>query len=110
MLYIDVVKSGSLYETIGPVGTLKRILKNRRFFIEKGLDISVYNQGFFYSEWTEADDWKPKGGKPSLKRRIRSMIDNWAKYSFWLSALLVEKEIQETQKIRERLPITEQDF
>lgn len=48
MKIVDVVRPGSMYQIIGPVATLKRILSNRSFFLEKGLDISIFNRGHFY--------------------------------------------------------------
>ena len=91
MKTIDVLKTGSLTDIIGPVGTLRRILKNHKFFENNGLKISVYNKGRFFRDWTDNDVIK-KTSKKTWKQKFRAKLDNWAKHSFLLSVLLVERK------------------
>lgn len=43
MISIDVIRPGSLFQIVGPVATLRRILLNRDYFTTHNLDITVYN-------------------------------------------------------------------
>ena len=101
MKTIDVLKTGSLTDIIGPVGTLRRILKNHKFFENNGLKISVYNKGRFFRDWTDNDVIK-KSSKKTWKQKFRAKLDNWAKHSFLLSVLLVERKYHEHKKFVER--------
>lgn len=42
MKTVDIIRPGSINSIIGPVGTLKRMLKYRSFFEEKGYDLTVF--------------------------------------------------------------------
>lgn len=42
MKTIDIIRPGSVNAIIGPVGTLKRILKNRAYFQSRGYDVSLF--------------------------------------------------------------------
>lgn len=100
MKQIDVLKTGRLTDIIGPVGTLKRILRNHQYFQENGLDISVYNVGKFFKDWV--DKPSTSGGKKSAKQKFRAKLDNWAKHSFLLSVILVERKYHDHKKFVER--------
>lgn len=93
MKTIDVLKTGRLTDIIGPVGTLKRILRNHKYFLDNGLDISVYNHGRFLKDWED----KPSSTvrKKTLKHKFREKLDNWAKHSFLLSVILVERKYRD---------------
>lgn len=100
MKKIDVLKTGRLTDIVGPVGTLKRILRNHLYFQDKGLDISVYNVGKFFKDWV--DNPSASGGKKTAKQKFRAKLDNWAKHSFLLSVLLVEYKYYGHKKFVER--------
>lgn len=89
MIKIDVLKTGHLTDIIGPVGTLRRILKNRDFFEGYGLEIAIYNTGRFFRDWTQPDSAK-KPAKKSKKQIFKTILDNCAKHNFLLSVLLIE--------------------
>lgn len=100
MKQIDILKTGRLTDIIGPVGTLKRILRNHQYFLDNGLDISVYNVGKFFKDW---EDKQPTSeAKKSKKQKIRAKLDNWAKHSFFLSVILVERKYHDHKKFVKR--------
>lgn len=39
---VDIIRPGSLVKTIGPSGTLKRIIKHKEYFLSRGYDINVF--------------------------------------------------------------------
>lgn len=97
MKTIDVLKTGRLTDIIGPVGTLKRIIKYREYFQDHGLNISIFNSGKIIrqlSEIPDSSDLKMTSGK----RVFRSYLDNLAKHSFILSLILVERKYQAHKK------------
>lgn len=90
MKKVDVVRPGSMYQIIGPVATLKRILNSRPFFLEKGIDISIFNQGSFYQtleQLSRSNSGTVVGG---TKHRIKEFLARKAKKSYLLSVILVE--------------------
>lgn len=90
MKIVDVVRPGSMYQIIGPVATLKRILSNRSFFLEKGLDISIFNRGHFYQTLQQLSENNVASSKVEIKHRIKEYFDRKAKHSYLLSVVLVE--------------------
>lgn len=86
---IDVVMPGSLFQTIGPVGTLKRIISSRDYFLSNNLDITVYNSNFYTTKDDLIDDKKVQKSN-SLKSKIVSFLQIRAKKSFLLSLFFVE--------------------
>lgn len=90
MKIVDVVRPGSMYQIIGPVATLKRILSNRSFFQEKGLDISIFNRGHFYQTLQQLSENNVASSKVGIKHRIKEYFDRKAKHSYLLSVVLVE--------------------
>ncbi len=42
MKKVDVIRPGSLKQIIGPAGTLKRIIKNKSYFENRGYDINIF--------------------------------------------------------------------
>ena len=89
MKNIDVVMPGSLFQTIGPVGTLKRIISNRDFFLSNNLDITVFNGNYYKTKDDLVDDGKVQKSN-SLKSKIVSALQVRAKKSFLLSLFFVE--------------------
>lgn len=99
MKQIDVIRPGSMYQIIGPVATLKRILNDRPFFMKKGLDISIYNRGHFYQtlDQLSGDNKGPAtGGK---KHSIKEWLDRKAKNSYLLSVILIEYKFRTIKKV-----------
>lgn len=101
MRKIDVLKTGRLTDIIGPVGTLRRILKNHNYFESNGLDISIYNMGRFFRDWNDNES-NNQTTKRFSKKCFRSKLDNWAKNSFLLSMLLVERKYRDHKKFVKR--------
>ena len=90
---IDVVRSGALTQIIGPVATLRRILSNRQYFLENGLDITVYNGICTYRSIDEIKI-KSTGTAKSRKHRLFEWLNHLAYKSYLLSVALVEYKYQ----------------
>jgi glycosyltransferase involved in cell wall biosynthesis len=87
-----------MYQIIGPVGTLKRILADREFFLEQGLDISVYNRGHFYKSIDELKS-DNKGQVYGLKHKLFEKLNKSAHKSFFLAILLLEYRFRSFKKV-----------
>ena len=42
MKQVDIIRPGSINAIIGPVGTLKRMLKNQEYFNSRGYQVTVF--------------------------------------------------------------------
>lgn len=73
MTQVDVILTGTLNSIIGPVQTVKRIIKNHDYFIENGYDVTV----FCSDDLPQTTAAKISGSNSSLVK--------WMKHvSFWL--------------------------
>lgn len=52
MKTVDIIKPGSINAFIGPTGTLKRILKNKSYFNQRGFIMNLYTKEGLFSEYT----------------------------------------------------------
>lgn len=95
MKKVDIVKPGSLNNIIGPVGTIKRILNNRDFFITRGYDIQVFTNDSFIQKTDENKHIVANKSNFSLKARLRI----FAHKSFLLSIMYLLKGNYETKKL-----------
>lgn len=99
MRQVDVIRPGSMYQIIGPVATLKRILNDRQFFIENGVDISVYNRGHFYQTLDQLMGDNKGATMGSKKHCIKEWLDRKAKNSYLLSVALIEYKFRTIKKV-----------
>ena len=90
MLKVDHVYTGALTSTVGPSGTIRRILKNSAKLKEHGIEVSVINHGRIYNSWTDNNfiSFKPKS--VSKRHRIKLYLDVLAKNNRMLSIALME--------------------
>ena len=87
MRIIHIIKSGSLSATIGPIGTIRRILSSRKTLNDNGYDIKLFaNNGWF----TEFPVIPNKNIKISSKRKFKLYLDNLAKKWYFLAVILIE--------------------
>ncbi len=87
MKEVHIIKSGSLRATIGPIGTIRRILSSRLFLNEKGYDVKLFSGNKMidrFPTFTEKNDTTTK------KRRLKLFLDNLAKKWFLLAVILIE--------------------
>jgi glycosyltransferase involved in cell wall biosynthesis len=86
MKKIDVIFSGTLQNAIGPTGTIKRIIKNREYFLGRGYDITVFTSDDCSNNIKTVntnDSVKQKNSKAKLKEYLKDLVPK----SFILSGL-----------------------
>lgn len=99
MKNIDIFSNFKFSEIVGPIGTIKRILQNRSFFISHDCDITVYNSNAFFQLWDETVI-SNKERKSNWRSVIKNRLDNLAQNCYLLSVLLVEfKFLQNKRKV-----------
>lgn len=100
---VDIIRPGSLSAIIGPVGTLKRILKNREYFHSRGYDVSLFTSdslqvGPIIDPPTTTNQ-KVVSKKSIIRRRIVSIIKMNARKNLWIAKWYIEKRHKQTEKL-----------
>lgn len=97
---VDVIRPRSLRAIIGPSGTLRRIIKNREYFLSRGYDFEVFtHDNIYYGTNLPPVVNKIQNNKISVRLKITSKIRQLAKRSYFLSKLYVKKELNHIQKL-----------
>ena len=79
-----MIRSGSLGAINGPAGTMKRIIKNRFFFLERGYDISIYTHDSIKNGKVNyvppsANAMKPRPWYKRILTDISAVVRRWAR-------------------------------
>lgn len=90
MIKVDHVFTGALTSTVGPSGTIRRILKNTSKLNEEGIDVSVINHGKIYKSWDDKDFSSFKPLSYSRKHKLKMQLDARAKNNKLLAIALME--------------------
>jgi glycosyltransferase involved in cell wall biosynthesis len=96
---VDVIRPGSLKKTIGPTGTIKRIINNREFFLKKGYDITVFTHDVFAKERNfdlRKDDVNKRS---SIRLKISYRLRELAKKSRLLAAIYIIRDYFKVKKL-----------
>lgn len=82
---VDVIRPGSLKQIIGPAGTLKRILKSKSYFIDRGYDINIYT----YDSLLEGKaNIVPVLNKHETKKCVRGKVKKYIRANLYKSKFL----------------------
>jgi len=90
MIKVDHVFTGALTSTVGPSGTIRRILKNSSKLNEEGIDVSVINHGRIFKSWDDKDFSSFKPLSYSRKHKLKMFLDTRAKKNIMLAIALME--------------------
>lgn len=90
MIKVDHVYPGALTSTVGPSGTIRRILKNCSKLNDNGIDVSVINHGIVYKSWSDDSFSSFKPLSYSKKHQLKNYLDVLAKDNLLLSIALME--------------------
>ena len=102
MQYIDIIRPGSINAIIGPVGTLKRILKNQDYFNSRGYDVSVFTNESMKIGPIQVPppaqrpivNWKSK-----LRKKVGSFMRMRAKNSMLFCKYFLNKDLKMTEAL-----------
>lgn len=97
MINVDVVRPGSLTQIVGPVATLRRILSARDYFLENGLDITIYNGARTFQKISDVHT-HGTGNSKSRRHRLFDWMAHHAVNSYILSVILVEYKHQTVKR------------
>lgn len=76
---VDVIHTGTLNSIIGPVQTLKRIIKNHDYFLENGYDVTVFSS----DDMSETVAAKIKGSESNIVKQMKQ-VSHWLMKHSWL--------------------------
>lgn len=102
MKQVDIIRPGSINAIIGPVGTLKRMLKNQDYFNARGYHVTVFTNESIQNgpilmpspASIPIVTWKTK-----LRKRIGSYIRMKAKNSVLLSKYFLDNGLKSTEAL-----------
>ncbi len=95
MYKVDIINSGNLDSIVGPVGTIKRILQNREFYLSNGFDITLCSKGKTIQNYERKESKKKK---ITFRHKIKEKLDTLAPRSYFLSKYLMEKTYMSFKK------------
>lgn len=93
MKKVDVIFPVYINATIGPTGTLRRLLANKEYIAKRGYDLQIFTYDFFKSKGNSEKVDFSKG------LTFRSKLKNWIKKSNLFTVLFLKRK----QKIAESL-------
>lgn len=86
MKKVDVIFPAYINATIGPTGTLRRLLANKEYLAERGYELHVFTYDFLKSKGTAERVDYSKG------LAFRSKVKNWIKKSTLFTVLFVKRK------------------
>ena len=94
MRQVDIIRPSSIKAINGPIGTLKRILKNKDYFNSRGYEVTLFvNESLQQGAFTEVPDFSSQvnSNNPSgIRLKISQWIRSRARKDLW-AAKLVDK-------------------
>lgn len=104
MKTVDIVRPCSINAIIGPISTLKRILKNKRFFNDRGYSPSLYvMESIHLNRSVEIEDASSvpvkKTSKLSIKGRLYNQLTLWGKHNYPLACFLMNNTFKVTNRL-----------
>lgn len=103
MKNVDIIRPSSINAIIGPVGTLKRILKNEDYFEKRGFRPTVFaDESVFLQRPVELSDVKKTSNKTkriTFKRRLYNRLSLWGKNIYPLACWLMNNKYKATKRL-----------
>lgn len=103
MKQVDIIRPCSINAIVGPIGTLKRILKNKDYYVERGYNAELFtDESIALGRPVEISDVNKSAqanGKMSLKGRIYTQLTLWGKHVYPLACWLMENYYNVTKRL-----------
>lgn len=103
MKQVDIIRPCGINAIIGPIGTLKRILKNREYFKKRGYNPSlIVNESIVLQRPVKLSDSKatPQSkGKLSAKGKLYNKLSLWGKHIYPLACWLMKNKYKATKRL-----------
>ena len=103
MKEVDIIRPCSINAIIGPIGTLKRIIKNKDYFEGRGYKVSLFvNESIALHCPVSISDVKTipaANKKASIKGRIYSKLSLWGKHVYPLACWLMKNKYKATKRL-----------
>lgn len=103
MKQVDIVRPSSINAINGPIGTLKRIIKNRNYFISRGYDVSLFvNESCQQGPFTELQNFvsdRTTCKTSLLRQKVSSWLRARAHRDLWAARIIVEKSRRQSERL-----------
>lgn len=103
MKEVDIIRPCSINAIIGPIGTLKRILKNKLYFEGRGYDVSLFvNESIVHQRPVDISDVRSTNNeskKSSIKSRIYNKLSLLGKNIYPLACWLMKNKYKATKRL-----------
>ena len=99
MKKVDIIRPRSLRAIIGPSGTLRRILKNRSYFLQRGYDIEIFTHDNIYHGTNLPPIKQVEKSNESILFKIKAKLRDLASKSYILGVFYVKKDYKHVKKL-----------
>lgn len=101
MKKVDIINFGSIHSITGPVANLRRILNHRKFFEDRGYDVTVIaNDSFAMGPLTSVPESGSTAVKHlSLRQKISAKIRMASRNYRWLSEFVYDRRTQSVKRL-----------
>lgn len=102
MKKVDIIRPSSIYAINGPIGTLKRILYNREYFMSRGYEVELFTneslqQGPFFEVPSKTIERAASPTLSWLRRFISRWLRSRARVDLWAAKLIDKKSKKEAE-------------
>lgn len=99
MKNIDIIRPGTLKTSIGPTGTIKRIIKNRSFFKNKGFEINVFTHDNLTTQIQTSQNNISTKSKKNTTLKIKYRLRELSKKSALLGSFYIVRDYLKVKKL-----------
>lgn len=102
MKTVDIIRPGSINAIIGPVGTLKRMLRNQAYFNSRGYEVTVFtNESLSMGPIKEPPEAvKPNyNAKNNIKRKFASFLRMRSKSNRWIAQWFLNRNMKRNEAL-----------
>lgn len=102
MKQVDIIRPGSINAIIGPVGTLKRMLKNQEYFNSRGYQLTVFTNESIAIGPIQVPPpavHSTKTWKAKLRQKIGSFLRVRAQKNFYIAKWFLDRDEKKTEAL-----------
>lgn len=99
IINVDVIRPRSLRAIIGPSGTLRRIIENRPFFINRGYNIEIFTHDNIYYGTNLPPVNKIQKNKKTIIHSAKTKLRSLAKRSYLLGIFYITIDYYKVKKL-----------
>lgn len=103
MMQVDIIRPSSINAINGPIGTLKRILKNKVYFSSRNYDVTLFaNESLQQGGFNELPEDTCAGKKKTIGK-FRQKVSKWLRFrarkDAWAAIIIDKKSRREAERL-----------